>query len=110
MNICFLRAKTNIQIGDQNPLFYFKEFENQNPARFDEILKSHLIPKRFIEKPEFAPSDYIEFLKTRADSLCTKLKEALPNVEVTILTSLARANLSCVFLFPFSSEFSLLAK
>jgi len=85
MNICFLRAKTNIQIKDQNPLFYFKDFENQNPTRFDEILISHLIPKEFLEKPEFEPADYLEFLRARADSFCKKVKEALPNVGVTIV-------------------------
>lgn len=57
MNICYLRAKTNIRIGDANPLHYFKEFEettktscakstNHNNT-FDEILRSHLIPREF---------------------------------------------------------------
>jgi len=84
MNICFLRAKTNIQIGKKNPLHYFKEFESKHTKRFREILQSHLIPREFIEKSKFTVEDYEEFLKTRADIFCQKLKVALPDVDVKI--------------------------
>lgn len=85
MNICFLRAQTNIKIGDKNPLHYFKEFEKQNPKRFDEILNSHLIPKDFIQKPEFTPKDYVEFLNARAELFAKKIQEALPDVTVKVI-------------------------
>ena len=52
---------------------------------FDNILRSHLIPKEFLEKEEFKPKDYVDFLYTRAEWLCQKLKDELPNVEVEIV-------------------------
>ena len=85
MNICFLRAITNNEISDNPPSIYFKDFEKQNPVRFDEMLKSHLINRNFLEKPKFDPEDYKEFLKIRAELFCQKVKEALPDVEVKII-------------------------
>jgi len=83
MNICYLRAKTNIKIGDRNPLHYFREFKDVD--NFDNILKSHLIPKEFIERDEFKPEDYKDFLYARAELFCKKLRDELPNVEVEIV-------------------------
>ena len=82
MNICYLRAKTNIKIGDKNPLHYFREFERV--SNFDSILKSHLIPKEFIEGEEFKPEDYKDFLYARAELFCRRLKNELPDVDVKI--------------------------
>ena len=82
MNICYLRAKTNIKIGDKNPLHYFCEFKNSD--NFDDILKSHLIPRKFVEKEEFKPVDYRDFLYARAELFCQKLKDELPDVKVII--------------------------
>ena len=83
MNICYLRARTNIKIGDKNPLHYFQEFESV--SSFDNILKSHLIPKKFIEREDFKPEDYRDFLYARAGLFCKKLKDELLNVEVKIV-------------------------
>lgn len=83
MNICYLRAKTNIKIGDKNPLHYFREFKDVD--NFDNILKSHLIPKEFIERDEFKPEDYKDFLYARAELFCKKLRDELPNLEVEIV-------------------------
>lgn len=83
MNICFLRARTNIQISDRNPLDYFRDF--QDIRGFDDILASHLIDPRFIERDSFAPEDYREFLYARADAFCQRLKDALPDVTVNIV-------------------------
>ena len=83
MNICYLRAKTNIKIGDKNPLHYFQEFESV--SNFDSILKSHLIPKEFIDRDEFKPADYKDFLYARAELFCKKLKDEMTNVEVKIV-------------------------
>ncbi|MDI6902111.1 MAG: DUF262 domain-containing protein [Methanocellales archaeon] len=83
MNICYLRAKTNIKIGDKNPLHYFREFKGVD--NFDNILKSHLIPKEFIERDEFNPEDYRDFLHARAELFCKKLRDELPDVEVKIV-------------------------
>ena len=83
MNICYLRAKTNIKIGDKNPLHYFQEFESV--SNFGSILKSHLIPKEFIEREEFKPADYKDFLYARAELFCKKLKDEMTDVEVKIV-------------------------
>lgn len=83
MNICYLRAKTNIKIGDKNPLHYFWEFKSVK--NFDNILESHLIPKEFIEREEFYPEDYRDFLHARSELFCQKLKEELPDVDVKIV-------------------------
>lgn len=91
MNICYLRAKTNIRIGDKNPLHYFKDFKDdfkrnfRRGGSFDDILKSHLIPAEFVEKEEFKPKDYEDFLYTRAELLCRRLESELPDVEVEIV-------------------------
>jgi hypothetical protein len=85
MNIRFLRTQTNIKIGDKNPLHYFKEFERQNPKRFDEILNSHLIPKDFIQESEFVPQDYIKLLNARVELFAKKIKEALPDLKVKVV-------------------------
>lgn len=82
MNICFLRALTNIRIGDKNPLTYFEDFRGN--AGFERILESHLIPGEFIRRTEFHPSDFQQFLNARAERFATRLKESLPDVEVTI--------------------------
>ncbi len=83
MNICFLRAKTNIQIADKNPLEYLQEFRSVRD--FPAILDSHLIPRDFAERDNFSPSDYREFLYARAALFCDSLKEALPDVKTTIV-------------------------
>jgi len=83
MNICYLRAKTNIKIGDKNPLHYFREFRNLK--NFEDILESHLIPQEFVEKEEFYPKDYGDFLYARSGLFCQKLKEELPDVDVKIV-------------------------
>jgi len=83
MNICFLRAKTNIRISDKNPLDYFKDFENVRD--FDSILDSHLIPKEFLKREKYKPQDYRDFLFNRADAFCNRLRDALPDVKVTIV-------------------------
>ncbi len=84
MNICFLRARTNIQISDKNPLVYFREYMNK-VSNFDSILESHLIDIEYINKEDFVPQDYKEFLFSRAESFCETLKRALPNVNVKIV-------------------------
>ena len=83
MNICYLRAKTNIRISDRNPLDYLKEYR-QGVRNFDKILKSHLIPDEFMDRKSFQPSDYRKFLFARAELFCQRLQDALPDVEVTI--------------------------
>lgn len=83
MNICYLRAKTNIKIGDKNPLHYFRDYEHVE--NFESILKSHLIPKEFIDREEFKAEDYRKFLVARAELFCQKIKEELPNVNVRIV-------------------------
>jgi hypothetical protein len=82
MNICFLRALTNIRIGDENPLTYFQDFR-ENPG-FDAILESHLIPPEFVNRDQFKPADYGEFLNARAALFGNRLKASLPDVEVAI--------------------------
>lgn len=83
MNICYLKARTNFQIRDKNPLHYFQEFESV--SNFDNILKSHLIPKEFIAREEFKPADYIDFLYARAELFCKELKDEMTDVEVKIV-------------------------
>lgn len=85
MNICFLRAYTNNEINDNPPSIYLKDFEKQNPARFNEMLKSHLIARGILEKPKFDPKDFTDFLNFRAEQFCQKVKEALPSIEVKIV-------------------------
>jgi hypothetical protein len=82
MNICFLRAHTNIQIGDKNPLTYFGDFVAVRD--FDRILDSHLIPQEFIGRAQFEPRDYRDFLVARAQWMAERIRDALPDVQVTV--------------------------
>ncbi len=83
MNICYLRARTNIKISDRNPLDYFKDFKNVR--NFEGILESHLIPAEFTERDSFRPSDYRDFLFARVELFSQRLKQALPDVSVQIV-------------------------
>lgn len=85
MNIAYLRAKTNIKVGDKNPLTYFEEFKVKNGSRFDYIMRSHIIPKEYLEKESFEPNDYNGFLAARAQLFCEKLKSSLHDVDVKIV-------------------------
>ena len=83
MNICYLRAKTNIQISDKNPLEYFQDYRGVRD--FDDILESHLIPTEFLSRETFKPTDYRDFLFARAELFSRKLRDALPDVDVQIV-------------------------
>jgi hypothetical protein len=83
MNICYLRAKTNIQISDKNPLDYFQDYRNVRD--FDAILESHLIPTEFLSRETFKPVDYRDFLFARATRFAERLRNALPDVDVQIV-------------------------
>lgn len=82
MNICFLRAHTNNQIGDNSPPTYFGDF--MAVRDFDKILDSHLIPREFIEQAEFKPQDYRDFLVARAQWMAERIRDTLPDVQVAI--------------------------
>jgi len=84
MNICYLRAKTNIRISDRNPLEYFQDFEKK-VRDFQKILAANLIQRDYIEEENFTPKLYKKFLYARADELCQTLKSALPDVNVSIV-------------------------
>jgi hypothetical protein len=84
MNICFLRAKTNIQISNKDPLDYFNKYEQLHNNRFDEILCSHLIEKSLIQKSSFELDDYPEFLFARAEIFIKRLKQSLPDIEFIV--------------------------
>lgn len=83
MNICYLRALTNTQIADRNPLEYFQALSAKVP-NFDTILASHLIPREFISRPTYRPEDFRDFLAARARLLADRLRTELPDVKVTI--------------------------
>lgn len=84
MNICFLRAKTNIRIGDNSPLVYFKDYKQKNENAYSKIIQSHLIPIEYIERDKFDPKDYESFLDARADLFIKALKAELPDVELEV--------------------------
>lgn len=84
MNICYLRRKTNIEIGDQNPLRYFEAYE-EKVSDFDQILESHLIPHEFIDRAAFDPEDYRAFLYARAERIARELQRMLPDVDVSVV-------------------------
>jgi len=83
MNICFLRAETNIKISDTIPLEYLKDFD-ANINDFEVILQSHLIPKEYIHRDHFSPGEYKDFLYTRANMIASALQKELTQVEVII--------------------------
>lgn len=82
MNICFLRAMTNLQISDRNPLAYFRDFAIV--PDFERILATHLIPLEYVQRQVFSPHDWRNFLYARADLLLGRLKAELPDVDMKI--------------------------
>ena len=82
MNICYLRARTNIKISDRNPLDYFDDF--RGVRHFDHILESHMISEEFLKKRDFQPADYWDFLVARSSAFASRLQTALPDVDVEI--------------------------
>lgn len=84
MNICFIRADTNIKISDKNPLAYFDDYRRKVKA-FDRILTSHLIPEDYTINKEYSPNIYRDFLYDRADWLAKKYKEAIPDADIIIV-------------------------
>jgi len=51
---------------------------------FENILKSHLIPREFIDKEQFEVEDYYKFLLTRASLFAETPKAELSDVKVII--------------------------
>lgn len=84
MNICYLRAETNIRIGDKNPLEYFDDYRSR-VRDFDLILDSHLIPEEYLSRQAYDPSDYRGFLTDRAKRLAERLVAELPDVSVSVV-------------------------
>jgi hypothetical protein len=84
MNICFLRAGTNIAIRDKNPLHYFNGYKLVQD--FDRILDSHLIPQSFVDRPSFEPEDYCQFLQVRANLFAETVQRKLSDVDVRIVS------------------------
>lgn len=83
MNICYLRAETNLAISNRDPLEYLKEY--RRVKHFRRILESHLIPAEFVDSVRFAPADYRKFLFARAQLFCESIRDALPDVTVRIV-------------------------
>ncbi|MBW6475122.1 MAG: DUF262 domain-containing protein [Anaerolineaceae bacterium] len=84
MNICFLRAETNIKISDTDPLNYLKHYADSING-FEKILDSHLIPAKYLHYTTFSNEIYQSFLQERANFITEKLKDELQDVDVTIV-------------------------
>ena len=70
LNFCFLPADSNKQISRKQPSDYF--FNLVPSARYQEILKSNLLP---LNKEIYRGDDYEKFLEERATLLMQKVNE-----------------------------------
>lgn len=78
MNIAYLSALTNIQIGAKNPLEYIKEFDTNQDFR--KILVDHFIPLTILEwsYADEMPSNALDiFVEKRIDLVIKTLEEKL---------------------------------
>jgi hypothetical protein len=77
MNIAFLREKTNLEIGDDNPIKYLQDYDQDG---FEEVLDSHLIPREILDwsrNEELGHRKLDEFVDSRVDLFESAIASAL---------------------------------
>ena len=85
MNIAYLTQITNLQISDQNPIDYLKNYDNSS---FEEVLKSHLIPLEILEwaRKNTLPSDALDkFIEMRTEVILQKIQFYLSGIDIEII-------------------------
>jgi len=85
MNIAYLTQITNLQISDQNPIDYLKNYDNSS---FEEVLKSHLIPLEILEwaRKNTLPSNALDkFIEMRIEIVLQKIQSYLLGIDIEVI-------------------------
>ena len=86
MNIAYLTQITNLEISDQNPLDYIRNYDS-NPE-FQTVIKDHLLPNELLKwsRQESMPLDALDqFIEKRVDLLIVELSNILANENVEVI-------------------------
>lgn len=82
MNIVFLTQITNLEISNENPIKYLREYDSEE---FVKILPSHLLPFQLIEwsRKSIMPENALDmFIELRIDEIINILSQKIPNFKV----------------------------
>ncbi len=85
MNIAYLTQITNLEISDNNPIVYLKDYDKTG---FEEILSSHLIPTEILEwsRMDEMPANSLDvFIEKRIDILLDVLRKILGGITVDVI-------------------------
>ncbi len=85
MNIAYLTQIANLEISDEPPLKYLKNYDNSS---FVNVMKSHLLPEELIEWSimDSMPENGLDlFIEKRIDLIIQKLKEKLMGINFDIM-------------------------
>ncbi len=85
MNIAYLTQITNLEISDNNPIEYLKDYDLNG---FEKILSSHLIPTEILEwsrKDEMPLNSLDVFIEKRIDIILDVLREKLGGITFDII-------------------------
>jgi len=86
MNIAYLTQITNLEISDQNPLVYIREFD-ENP-NFEKVIDNHLLPHDILQwaRMEKMPIDALDqFIEKRIDKIISELQSQLKGINFEII-------------------------
>ena len=87
MNIAYLTQITNIEISDQNPLEYVKQFDNK---AFESIMKAHFLPSELLDwsRSDRMPENALDhFIEERMELILQSIKNNLPDLNVEVFDS-----------------------
>ncbi len=85
MNIVYLPQITNLEISDENPVKYLKDYDNPS---FVNIMKGHLLPEESVEwsRRNVMPENGLDmFIERRVDIIIEKLREKLIGIKFEII-------------------------
>lgn len=90
MNIAYLPQITNLEISDENPIKYLKNYDN---TEFTNVMKSHLMPDELLEwsRSDSIPENGLDiFIKRRTDLIIEKLRGKLAGIKFVVILDVGR--------------------
>ncbi|MFC1839811.1 DUF262 domain-containing protein [Thermodesulfobacteriota bacterium] len=94
MNIAYLTQITNLQISDDNPIDYLKEYDS--PA-FERIMKTHFMPEKILDwcRSAIMPGNALDlFIEKRIDLIIDTLKQKLSGIKFEVIDTMEQTELS----------------
>jgi len=85
MNIAYLTQLTNVEISDDNPIKYLREYDKPS---FEDVLKTHLVPLDILEwsRQNSVPENGLDvFIERRIDLILDDLRHKLSGVTFDVI-------------------------